>query len=72
MITDVGLPGGLNGRQIADRARVLRPKLQILFITGYAENAAVSNHLEPGMSVLAKPFAMSALANKVRDMLESK
>ena len=41
MITDVGLPGGPNGRQIADRARVLRPKLQILFITGYAENAAV-------------------------------
>jgi PAS domain S-box-containing protein len=72
MITDVGLPGGLNGRQIADRARVLRPKLQILFITGYAENAAVSNHLEPGMSVLAKPFAMSTLANKVREMLESK
>jgi CheY-like chemotaxis protein len=45
MITDVGLPGGLNGRQIADRTRVLHPKLQILFITGYAENAAVSNHL---------------------------
>ena len=72
MITDVGLPGGLNGRQIADRARVLHPKLQILFITGYAENAAVSNHLEPGMSVLAKPFAMSTLANKVREILESK
>ena len=72
MITDVGLPGGLNGRQIADRARALRPKLKILFITGYAENAAISNHLEPGMSVLAKPFAMSALANKVREMLELK
>ncbi len=72
MITDVGLPGGLNGRQIADRARVLRPKLRILFITGYAENAAVSNHLEPGMSVLTKPFAMSTLANKVREMLEFK
>ena len=72
MITDVGLPGGLNGRQIADRARVLHPKLQILFITGYAENAAVSNHLEAGMSVLTKPFAMATLANKVREMLESK
>ena len=72
MITDVGLPGGVNGRQIADRARVLHPKLQILFITGYAENAAVSNHLEPGMSVLTKPFAMSTLANKVREILDSK
>jgi two-component SAPR family response regulator len=50
----------------------LRPTLQILFITGYAENAAVSNHLEPGMSVLTKPFAMSTLANKVREMLEFK
>jgi CheY-like chemotaxis protein len=72
MITDVGLPGGVNGRQIADRARVLRPKLKILFITGYAENAAISNHLEAGMSVLAKPFAMSTLANKVREMIELK
>ena len=58
MITDIGLLGGLNGRQIADRARVLRPNLKILFITGYAENAAISNHLEAGMSVLAKPFSM--------------
>ena len=46
--------------------------MQILFITGYAENAAVSDHLEPGMSVLTKPFAMSTLANKVREMLEFK
>ena len=72
MITDVGLPGGLNGRQIADRARVLRDGLKVLFITGYAENAALSNHLETGMSVLAKPFAMSTLVNKVRDMIKSK
>ncbi len=72
MITDVGLPGGINGRQIADRARVLRPNLKILFITGYAENSAISNHLEAGMSVLAKPFAMSTLANKVREMIELK
>ncbi len=71
MVTDVGLPGGLNGRQLADAARQLRPELKILFITGYAENAVVGNgHLEPGMAVLAKPFAMSSLANKVRDILE--
>jgi PAS domain S-box-containing protein len=72
LITDVGLPGGLNGRQIADAARRQRKDLKVLFITGYAENAAVGNgHLEPGMSVLTKPFAMATLANKVREMLES-
>jgi PAS domain S-box-containing protein len=72
MITDVGLPGGLNGRQVADRARELRSGLKVLFITGYAENAVISNHLEAGMAVLAKPFAMSSLANKVREMIEGK
>ena len=71
MITDVGLPGGMNGRQVADAARVLRPELKVLFITGYAENAAVGNgHLDPGMEILAKPFAMSTLAGKVREMIE--
>jgi PAS domain S-box-containing protein len=72
MITDVGLPGGMNGRQVADAARVARPGLKVLFITGYAENAAVANgHLDAGMEILAKPFAMSTLANKVREMIES-
>ena len=41
LVTDVGLPGGMNGRQMADAARVGRPDLKVLFITGYAENAAV-------------------------------
>jgi transposase/CheY-like chemotaxis protein len=55
LITDVGLPGGMNGRQMTDAARQHRPKLKVLFITGYAENAAISNgHLEPGMHVLTK------------------
>ena len=71
LITDVGLPGGMNGRQVADAARLLRKDLKVLFITGYAENAAVGNgHLDAGMEILAKPFAMSTLANKVREMLE--
>ncbi len=71
MITDVGLPGGMNGRQVADAARVLRKDLKVLFITGYAENAAVGNgQLDAGMEILAKPFAMSTLANKVREMIE--
>ena len=65
LITDVGLPGGVNGRQMADAARRVRPKLRVLFITGYAENAALGNgHLEPGMHVLTKPFAMETLASK--------
>jgi len=71
MVTDVGLPGGMNGRQVADAARVIRKDLKVLFITGYAENAAVGNgHLEHGMEILAKPFNMTTLANKVREMLE--
>ncbi len=71
LITDVGLPGGMNGRQLADAGRVSRPGLKTLFITGYAENAAVGNgHLEPGMHVLTKPFAMDALAAKLRDILD--
>jgi signal transduction histidine kinase len=72
LITDVGLPGGMNGRQVADAARVLRPKLKVLFITGYAENAIIGNgHLEPGMQVITKPFAMEALGTKVRDIIDT-
>jgi CheY-like chemotaxis protein len=71
LITDVGLPGGMNGRQVADAARELRPDLKVLFVTGFAENAAVGNgHLESGMEVITKPFMMADLANKIIDMLE--
>jgi hypothetical protein len=71
LITDVGLPGGINGRQVADAARAIRPDLKILFITGFAENAAIGHgHLDPGMQVMAKPFVMAALANKARELME--
>ena len=71
LITDVGLPGGMNGRQIADAARRTRPDLKVLFITGYAENAVVGNgHLAPGMQVLTKPFEIAAFGHKVRDMID--
>jgi PAS domain S-box-containing protein len=71
LVTDVGLPGGMNGRQVADAARVSRPELQVLFVTGYAENAVVGNgHLDVGMHVIAKPFNMSEFAKKVREMIE--
>jgi PAS domain S-box-containing protein len=70
LITDVGLPGGLNGRQMADAGRQKRPKLKVLFITGYAENAALSNgHLLPGMHVLTKPFPMDKLSSTIRNIL---
>jgi CheY-like chemotaxis protein len=70
VVTDVGLPG-LNGRQLADHARERRPDLKVLFITGYAENATIaSGFLEPGMEMITKPFAVEALATKVRLMLE--
>jgi CheY-like chemotaxis protein len=72
LITDVGLPGGMNGRQLAEAVRLRRTDLKVVFITGYAENAVVSGgHLDHGMEILTKPFPMSALANKVRKMLEA-
>ena len=70
LVTDVGLPGGMNGRQMADAGRAKRSGLKVLFITGYAENAVVSNgHLEPGMHVMTKPFAMDGLALRIKDLL---
>jgi PAS domain S-box-containing protein len=71
LITDVGLPGGMNGRQVADAARVTRPDLKILFVTGFAENAAVGNgHLDHGMAVVTKPFVMADLSKRIAEMLE--
>ena len=70
LITDVGLPGGMNGRQLADAARTRRPSLKVLFITGYAENAVIGNgHLDSGMAILTKPFTMDAVRAKVRDIV---
>ena len=70
LVTDVGLPGGMNGRQMADAARVGRPDLKVLFITGYAENALLTEgRLEPGMSVLTKPFAVDALGGRIRELV---
>ncbi|KWS21834.1 PAS domain-containing protein [Pseudomonas syringae] len=70
LITDVGLPGGMNGRQMADAGREVRPHLKTLFITGYAENAAIGDEqLGPGMRVLTKPFAIEALAARVQELM---
>jgi CheY-like chemotaxis protein len=70
LVSDVGLPGGMNGRQLADAARLLRPGLRVLFITGYAEAAVLGEgQLEPGMHVMTKPFAIDALADRIRELI---
>jgi CheY-like chemotaxis protein len=72
LFTDVGLPGGMNGRQLADAARKLRPELKVLFTTGYARNAIVHDgRLDPGVSLLTKPFTYAALAAKLSDVLQT-
>ncbi|KPG96466.1 MULTISPECIES: PAS domain-containing sensor histidine kinase [Pseudomonas] len=69
LVTDVGLPG-MNGRQLAEIARQHRPGLKILFMTGYAQKAAErQGFLEDGMDMVAKPFAIELLANKIRTMI---
>jgi CheY-like chemotaxis protein len=69
LISDVGLPG-MNGRQLAEIARQTRPDLPVLFITGYAANAAErSSFLAPGMRMISKPFALDTLATTLREML---
>jgi PAS domain S-box-containing protein len=71
LITDIGLPG-INGRQMAEAARLVRPDLKILFMTGYAEAAAAaSGFLEPGMAMITKPFPIDTLTERVRGMIGS-
>lgn len=70
LVTDVGLPGGLNGRQVADAARGLRPGLTVLFITGYVQDAlSWESMLEPGMHLMTKPFQIDALTSRVDGLL---
>jgi CheY-like chemotaxis protein len=70
LVTDVGLPSGMNGRQMADAGRERRPDLKVLFITGYAENAVLGNgYLRPGMQVLTKPFVLETLASRIKDLI---
>ncbi|AOH84422.1 histidine kinase [Sphingomonas panacis] len=71
MVSDVGLPG-MNGRQLAEVARAHRPDLPILFVTGYAENAAIrSGFLGTNMAMITKPFAIEALSAKIAEMVAS-
>ncbi len=69
LVTDIGLPGGLNGRQLAKAARAALPGLPVLLITGYAGDAEGHGELEPGMEILAKPFQLDALADRVQSLV---
>jgi len=70
LITDVGLPGGMNGRQLADAALVMRPNLKVLFITGYAESAVIGKgNLEPCMHILTKPFSLETLGARIKEII---
>ena len=72
LFTDVGLPGGMNGRQLAEEALKRRPDLKVLFTTGYARNAIVHDgRLDPGVELLTKPFTQLALSEKLRDIIDA-
>jgi signal transduction histidine kinase/DNA-binding response OmpR family regulator len=71
MFTDIGLPGGMTGRQLADEATRRWPDLKVLFTTGYARNAIVHNgRLDPGVELITKPFTANGLAAKIADLLQ--
>lgn len=71
LVTDVGLPGGLNGRQVAEAARQTRSELKVLFVTGYAANSFVgSGMMEEGMHVVTKPFELDAFANLIARLID--
>jgi CheY-like chemotaxis protein len=71
LITDLGLPGGMNGRQLAEAARAKRPHLRVLFVTGFAENAVLGEGpLPQGTAVMTKPFVMAGLGQKIRELLD--
>jgi CheY-like chemotaxis protein len=72
LFTDVGLPGGMNGRQLARAARSLNRNLKVLFTTGYERDAVVHDgRLDSGVQLIAKPFTYAALSGKLRDILDS-
>ncbi|WP_167456066.1 PAS domain-containing protein [Methylobacterium currus] len=72
LVTDVGLPGGMNGRQMAEAARETRPDLKVLLITGYAETTILGDGtLGPGMAVLTKPFSIETMAARIRSIIEA-
>ena len=73
LFTDVVLPGGMTGAQVAAQARALRPAMKVLFTTGYARNAIIHHgRLDKGVQLISKPFSLAELAAKVRDVLDQR
>jgi two-component system NtrC family sensor kinase len=73
LFTDVVLPGGMNGRQLAEQAQRMRPDLKVLYATGYTRNAIIhQGRLDPDVDLLTKPFTADALTRKVRVILDAK
>jgi CheY-like chemotaxis protein len=72
LFTDMIMPGGMNGRELADAVRKRRPGVKVLYTSGYTDDAIVhEGHLDPGVSLLSKPYRKSDLAQKIREVLES-
>ena len=72
LFTDIVMPGGMNGRELADKARRLRPLLKVLFTTGYTRNAVVhQGRLDPGVHLIGKPYSSDRLAEKIRSLLDN-
>ena len=72
LFTDIIMPGGMNGRQLAEEALRRRPALKVLFTSGYTENAMIhQGRLDPGVLLLAKPYRTADLARMTRKALES-
>jgi DNA-binding response OmpR family regulator len=70
LVTDIGLPNGMNGRQLADQVRMLWPQIPVLLVTGYAESTVMRNDTLPAqMELLTKPFTMASLAERVGALL---
>jgi CheY-like chemotaxis protein len=71
LFTDVVMPGGMNGRQLAEAGRALRPELKVLFTTGYTRNAIIHHgRLDPGVELISKPYSAEGLAKKLRQVID--
>jgi len=72
LFTDIVMPGGMNGRQLADAALRQRPTLKVLFTTGYTANAIVHHgRLDPDVELISKPFTYNSLGRKIRALLDT-
>jgi DNA-binding NtrC family response regulator len=71
LLTDMVMPGGLNGRQLAEQALTIRPEMRVLLMSGYTTDELVHHGVKVGAPFLQKPYTLQQLASKVRDVLDS-